>query len=317
LSHPPPVVAPWLLLAMTTSAVVVGTLFSGFLFPLLFAAVVVVVAWPLYERLLAAVGGRRYAAAALTGTGLAAAGFGPLALLVSRAVQEATALARVGLASVQSGELSVWATRFQGTRGWMPSWLEGVLPADFDLQEAAAGPLRDAAVRGLDVLANAAPRLVGVTANLLVDTLLFLFAVFTFFVEGPRLLATLTTLSPLEPSQNRRLVEMFHEFANSVVAAAIATSVVQGSAAALGYWIAGVERVVFFGLLTAVCSFVPIVGTPVVWIPLAIATGFQHGFPWGLFLGAWGVGVASSTTWCDRCSCAGAPGPIRSYSCWP
>src|SRR5688572_2483424 len=56
----------WFFGALAVSTAAVAYLFSPFLYVLLFASVVVVVAWPLFERILARCGGRRGLAAVLT-----------------------------------------------------------------------------------------------------------------------------------------------------------------------------------------------------------------------------------------------------------
>ncbi len=58
----------------------------------------------------------------------------------------------------------------------------------------------------------------------------------------------------------------------------------QGLIAALGFYLFDVPQPIFWGLLTAIASVVPVVGTMVIWIPVAIyqiATGDLQG---GLFL---------------------------------
>lgn len=44
----------------------------------------------------------------------------------------------------------------------------------------------------------------------------------------------------------------------------------QGATAALGFWIFGVEEPVFWGMLCGFASIVPIIGTTLVWLPVAI-----------------------------------------------
>jgi predicted PurR-regulated permease PerM len=47
-------------------------------------------------------------------------------------------------------------------------------------------------------------------------------------------------------------------------------AVIQGLAGSLGYWIFGVNEILLWGFLTAVCSVIPIVGTGLIWVPLTI-----------------------------------------------
>jgi len=63
--------------------------------------------------------------------------------------------------------------------------------------------------------------------------------------------------------------ELVHQtFSNSVGIPSIA--VVQGLAGFLCYWITGVRESGFWGVITAFTSFIPVVGTGLVWVPMAI-----------------------------------------------
>ena len=56
---------------------------------------------------------------------------------------------------------------------------------------------------------------------------------------------------------------------SSVVVSTLATSGVQAILALAGYLLAGVPSALFFALLTFFTSFIPAVGTLLVWLPLA------------------------------------------------
>jgi predicted PurR-regulated permease PerM len=62
-------------------------------------------------------------------------------------------------------------------------------------------------------------------------------------------------------------------------------AVIQGIIGVIGYWIFGVEEFILMGILTAISSVIPIIGTLIIYSPLAI---YQYAF-----VGAWqGIGVA-------------------------
>ena len=73
----------------------------------------------------------------------------------------------------------------------------------------------------------------------------------------------------------------------AVVYGLLITSLIQGVLAAIGYWIVGLSAPVLFGFLTGVLSIVPLVGTAIVWVPLAIWL-LSTGHVWqGVVLLAW------------------------------
>src|SRR5687768_12894859 len=281
----------WFLGALAASVVAVAVLFAPFLYVLLFAGVVVVVSWPLYERVLRGCRGRRGVAAILTAAVLALAFFVPFGFLVYRFVEQAVALVSMGVEYVQSGAFAERLAYVGASTEWMPGWVRPWLPVDFDLQETVAAPLQAWVLGALETLANAVPGLVGGTMNAGIDVAIFLLAVVSLYAEGPRLLRAVADLSPLQEVHERRLFGVFSEFANNVVLGTLATALLQGIVAGVGYAIAGVEKVLFFAMLTGAFSVVPVVGTVLVWVPLAIVTGVEHGVGWGLFLAGWGLAI--------------------------
>jgi predicted PurR-regulated permease PerM len=74
----------------------------------------------------------------------------------------------------------------------------------------------------------------------------------------------------------------------SIVGTAVA-ALLQGLLMAIGMFIVRVPHALFFGLLTAVASFIPVVGTAVVWVPacaLLAATGHPTS---AIVLAAWSI----------------------------
>lgn len=66
-------------------------------------------------------------------------------------------------------------------------------------------------------------------------------------------------------------------FSNAVGVPAIA--IAQGLAGFLGYWIIGMDEPGFWGVITAFTSFIPVIGTAIVWAPVALYM-FLIGHAW-------------------------------------
>jgi predicted PurR-regulated permease PerM len=69
---------------------------------------------------------------------------------------------------------------------------------------------------------------------------------------------------------------------------------VQALVATTGYAIAGAPNLVLLGLLTAVFSFIPLIGTSIVWIPVTLWVAANHGLGWAAFLVAWSLGLTGT-----------------------
>ena len=98
-------------------------------------------------------------------------------------------------------------------------------------------------------------------------------------------------LLPLNRSQLERL---FTGISNSIVAnvyGCLAVGAAQGSLASLAFWTLGLPSPVLWGMVTALFSLIPIVGSAAVWGPAVIVLLISGHWWKGLILLAWGAGV--------------------------
>lgn len=283
----------WFFGFLTASFAAVVLLFWPYLFVLIFAATTAVVTWPVYQGILRRVGGRRPLAAVLTLLLLILLVLGPLGFVVYLAVLEGVTLVRLGVDLVASGRVEAWIfEQLDRIRQhpWLDSeWAARVLPEDFDLLPTLLEPLRTAILSVGTLLTTALPGLLNQLVSSGIDGIIFIFALITLYIEGPRFLQFLARLLPMDDSYEARLFEVFREFANNMVLGSLATGALQGLVAGIGYAIAGVDRVAFLGLLTGIFSFVPLVGTALVWVPVAIWVFASQGVGWGIFIVLWSL----------------------------
>ncbi len=64
---------------------------------------------------------------------------------------------------------------------------------------------------------------------------------------------------------------------------------VQGIVAGLGYWMLGVDNVIFWAFLTALLGLLPVIGTAGIWLPLAISLLLNHEMWQGIVLLLYGI----------------------------
>jgi predicted PurR-regulated permease PerM len=98
-------------------------------------------------------------------------------------------------------------------------------------------------------------------------TAIMLIAFYFFLVEGARVIDYLRRVSPLEARQTRDLLDEFRAVSRASILGTAIAALFQGLIATLGYFITGVPHAVFFGLCTLVASFIPVVGTLLIWLP--------------------------------------------------
>ena len=81
---------------------------------------------------------------------------------------------------------------------------------------------------------------------------------------------------PLDNAIAARLSERFLLIVRATIKGSVVVGLVQGGLGAITFWIVGIEAALLLGLLMAIFSLLPAVGTGIVWVPMAIyllATG--------------------------------------------
>jgi predicted PurR-regulated permease PerM len=143
--------------------------------------------------------------------------------------------------------------------------------------------------RSGDVLVGA----LGIFGNLT----LMLFILFFFFRDGDAMAARVRSLVPLEAKRKDHLDRHLQAVTRAVVFGTVVTAIAQGALLGIGFWITGLPSPLVFGVLSAVASFVPFVGTGLVWVPAALYL-FAQGVAWKtVFLVVWSalvVGLADN-----------------------
>ena len=128
-----------------------------------------------------------------------------------------------------------------------------------------------------------AQRLVGSLASFAVNLIVLLFVLYFMLVGGLRMEAYCRELLPFSRSVGR---DALHEIRMIVRSNAIGIpllAAVQGVVAYLGYLLFGAPSPLFWGVLTCLATIIPIVGTALVWLPLALYMGLEGN--WGPAVG--------------------------------
>lgn len=139
--------------------------------------------------------------------------------------------------------------------------------------------------------------LVGGLGRNLAKLFIALFTLFFFLRDGARIFSEMRSiLEGILGARVRDYLQAIGDTTRAVVYALVLAAIAQGTAAGVGYWMAGIEAPVLLGAVTALTALVPF-GAPVIWGTLAcwlLLTG--HIYP-GVGLLAWGLLVVS---WADN-----------------
>ncbi len=128
---------------------------------------------------------------------------------------------------------------------------------------------------------------------LVTDFFLMLFALFFLFKDGKQWLASLQDVIPLEASHKQRIVDRMDQTVRAVVKGIGVTAIVQGLLAGLAYVALGVPFPVVLTAVTVILAPLPFGGTALVWGPIVLYF-FSVGPFWkALAMLGWGIGVVS------------------------
>jgi predicted PurR-regulated permease PerM len=144
--------------------------------------------------------------------------------------------------------------------------------------------------------ARAAGLVVEAATGALVVLVIALATMYFVLHDGARVTQQLERLLPLQPRDTRALVREFRKVGRGAFVASLLCAVVQGVLAWLGFLIGGVPRAATWGALLAVLSFVPVIGTALVWVPVGAFQIATHHLGGGLFVFAWSALVVMAGT---------------------
>jgi predicted PurR-regulated permease PerM len=133
-------------------------------------------------------------------------------------------------------------------------------------------------------------------SNILSAGLNFIFMIFTAFVlfrDGPAVLSKVKDYMPFKDHQKERLASQIKDIVVSTVYGGVLVAVIQGTLGGIAYFLLGIGSPVLWGVAMSVMSFVPILGTFIIWGPTAAYLVVQGSYMKGAGLLLFGVLVIS------------------------
>jgi predicted PurR-regulated permease PerM len=230
---------------------------SPFASPLLLAVVLAAVFQAPLARLARAMGGRRRSAGVLIALGV-------LVVIVMPFASIATFAAREAISGFQYVRDTMGVQSVQDLKtAPLPEPVERTLRALHLTREQ----VHDFAGRAAERAQEVGPELLKASGEVVFHTIVMLLAFYFLLVDGPHLIRWLWSISPLQARQTEELLAEFHRVSTGSIVGNLATALLQGVAAGIGFAIFRIPHAVFFGMLTAVASFIPVVGTAIVAVP--------------------------------------------------
>ncbi len=120
---------------------------------------------------------------------------------------------------------------------------------------------------------------------------------FTFFYvlkDKENLLETLKRVLPVDNKHKEEVIKEFAVVTKSVIFGLIVAGIAQGIAGAIGFKIFGISNALFWGVVMATMSILPIVGPFLIWVPAGIYLLFTGNVINGILLLIYGTIIISS-----------------------
>ncbi len=230
-------------------------------------------AQPTYRRIAARLGNRRELAAVVTTVVMGLVGATVCVAVIWILSREVVALVGIIQDRFRQGGL----TSIFGERA--VAWMDKIGVNRSTLSEHIQQELSNASAS----IANAAGFVLTATSEAVLGGVIGLMTMYYVLIEWPRLPVRLERILPLDPRHTRALVIEFRDVGRSALIGTIATAAVQGVLGGVGYAICGIPHSITWGLLTALVSLIPAIGTALIWIPMGLYL---------IFTGHTGAGIA-------------------------
>ncbi len=168
----------------------------------------------------------------------------------------------------------------------LPDWL------DFEaelagLQKELMGKLGQIAGSAGRFVAGTLTQLTQATALFLLN--LFVAAYFFFYClrYGESLASEVMASLPLRQSDREEFLFVGANVTRSVLKSMVVIGAVQGFLSGLGFYLVGVEGVVFWGIVMGFLSLIPFVGPVIIWLPVALYMAAKGNYWTAAFLAGW------------------------------
>lgn len=262
-----------------------------FFVPLAWALFISFLLFPVHTRLVAKLHGRANLSAALLTFATLLLLIGPItALGAAFAAQVAELLQYAQRVAASRGQADIGDLLTVPVLGTFLVWLQeyfGVSLAQIQswFLQGARTVLQFLASLGREVFLGALGTVVGFV--------LTMFMLFFIIRDGQYMLAMLRALIPMTPEHKARLFEHLASVMRAMVFGTGVTALLQGILIASGFAIVGLPSPIVFGVLASLLALVPLMGTPVIWVPAVVVLAMQERWVAAVFLLAWGVFVST------------------------
>lgn len=143
-------------------------------------------------------------------------------------------------------------------------------------------------------LINSIGAAVGGVANTVIIALMVTVILYFLLRYGKSWIGRLALLTPLDPRTTASILRAIHDSVVANVNGVFAAAVGQGLLLSVGFWFVGLRSPALWGTVGGMASIIPVVGAPLVWIPVVVGYLLMGSYWKAVVLGLWASLVVGS-----------------------
>lgn len=122
----------------------------------------------------------------------------------------------------------------------------------------------------ISVLPSIGQTLMGGISSFAVNMFVLIFVLYFMLIGGKKMEQYINDILPFNEINTQNVVHEINMIVRSNAIGIPLLALIQGGVAMIGYWIFGAPNILLSGLLTCFASIIPMIGTTLVWVPIAI-----------------------------------------------
>ncbi|MHA6288481.1 AI-2E family transporter [Maricaulis sp. CAU 1757] len=238
----------------------------------------------------AKLGGRRQLSAAILVSATILAFVVPAVIVLGMVVEQAADVTERVSPWVERQVDLIRENGLDGLPVWLP-FREQII----EYQTAITAQLGDMTGTVGGLLVDGLQRGTGGALKAVLNIFILVYALFFFLLIGPSTVERSVDLLPMSVEQRRLLSERVQSTIKATVKGTFVIAVIQGVLTGVGLAVAGVPGAIFWGAVAALLSIIPMIGTPIVWLPAAIWLYVSGDVAQAIGLGLWGAIVVGTS----------------------
>lgn len=237
-----------------------------FFSPICWAAVFVIIFFPIYEKLLKIIKSKG-ATALLMCFLIVILIIGPIAYLFGALVSEAAGAVTKVNEMIKTGEMDKFLA-------FDLPWLESTkekLKDYYDFSEIKTEQMIRKATESISgIVLNQTRELISNLTRMIFYFVLMIFTMYYFFRDGEQLIHKLRRLMPLTENQISVTFNKLHDVIQATMYGGVVVALLQGLLGGIMFAVMGIPSAVFWGAIMAFLSIIPFVGAFIIFIPAGL-----------------------------------------------